>query len=447
MLELNEAHDMCIHYADVGVFYTGRDWASQGNVVRWNYIHDVAIKGGSGAQAIYLDDCDSGETVVGNIVHRCGNRGVLLGGGGDNTFRGNIFIDQPIGIHVDVRGPRGIVFDRPESWNLLAKCQELGYQSPLWQERYPRLARTMDENPLQPMGNSMRDNIMIGCQKPFDLRKEVDPTWLDRANNSEWPLTEFSDLFAGEPPGKLNLTKLPSVWQRVSGFEPIPFDQIGPVNRGAKVTEHVQGVASMNRIVLLAGLFLVTLQSRAAEPQQLTDVAYGSTRGNVLDFYPAKSDKPTPVVLYIHGGGWRGGDKKTNPQAVSRQGHLGRRHQLPLRAERRGGEGRAAGEGAAGRRGPRTAVRPLQGRRMEPRQEAHRRHRRFRRCLHVAVAGLSRRHGRSSRATTPSRAKSTRSTAPPSTVRKSRSIRRNCASGCRTTVTAPTPSGCRAFRA
>ena len=227
VLELNEAHNMCIHYADVGVFYTGRDWASQGNVVRWNYIHDVAVKGGSGAQAIYLDDCDSGETVVGNIVYRCGNRGVLLGGGRDNSLRGNIFIDQPIGIHVDGRGPRGIVFDRPDSWNLLAKCEELGYQSPLWQTRYPRLATILDENPLQPLGNSMHENILIGCKKPFDVRKEVDPKWLDRANNAEYSLTDFPDLFDGVPQPRLHLTKLPAVWQKVAGFEPIPVEKIG----------------------------------------------------------------------------------------------------------------------------------------------------------------------------------------------------------------------------
>src|SRR5262249_30730909 len=28
-----------------------------------------------------------------------------------------------------------------------------------------------------------------------------------------------------------------------------------------------------------------------------------------FDFWQAKSDKPTPVVLLIHGGGWMGGDK------------------------------------------------------------------------------------------------------------------------------------------
>jgi acetyl esterase/lipase len=29
----------------------------------------------------------------------------------------------------------------------------------------------------------------------------------------------------------------------------------------------------------------------------------------VFDFWQAESEKPTPVVLFIHGGGWRGGDK------------------------------------------------------------------------------------------------------------------------------------------
>ena len=39
-------------------------------------------------------------------------------------------------------------------------------------------------------------------------------------------------------------------------------------------------------------------------------VAYGKHEAaRVLDFYQAKSDKPTPLVLFIHGGGWTNGDK------------------------------------------------------------------------------------------------------------------------------------------
>lgn len=39
------------------------------------------------------------------------------------------------------------------------------------------------------------------------------------------------------------------------------------------------------------------------------DVTYGPHERNRLDFWQAKSDKPTPVVVFIHGGGFRSGDK------------------------------------------------------------------------------------------------------------------------------------------
>jgi acetyl esterase/lipase len=39
------------------------------------------------------------------------------------------------------------------------------------------------------------------------------------------------------------------------------------------------------------------------------NVRYGEYERNVLDFWQAKSDKPTPLLFFIHGGGWQGGDK------------------------------------------------------------------------------------------------------------------------------------------
>jgi acetyl esterase/lipase len=76
----------------------------------------------------------------------------------------------------------------------------------------------------------------------------------------------------------------------------------------------------VKHIVFFMALLFVTHQSFAEEPKQLKDVAYGSHPRQVLDFYQAKSDKPTPVVFYIHGGGWQGGDKKTNPKAFLDKG-------------------------------------------------------------------------------------------------------------------------------
>jgi len=73
-------------------------------------------------------------------------------------------------------------------------------------------------------------------------------------------------------------------------------------------------------IVLLVGTMDVSAETpkgtKSIEPTK-SDVAYGPHERNILDFYRAESDKPTPLVIYIHGGGFVGGDKKSiNPAMV-----------------------------------------------------------------------------------------------------------------------------------
>ena len=70
----------------------------------------------------------------------------------------------------------------------------------------------------------------------------------------------------------------------------------------------------MKYALAFAALLLAGIAGRADEPKPLLNVPYGTHPRQVLDFYPAKSDKPTPVVFYIHGGGWQNGDKKMNPK-------------------------------------------------------------------------------------------------------------------------------------
>ncbi len=70
----------------------------------------------------------------------------------------------------------------------------------------------------------------------------------------------------------------------------------------------------MKRILPLLTLSLLGPVLRAENPKEFLNVPYGMHQRQVLDFYQAKSDKPTPVVFYIHGGGWRNGDKKMNPK-------------------------------------------------------------------------------------------------------------------------------------
>ncbi len=52
---------------------------------------------------------------------------------------------------------------------------------------------------------------------------------------------------------------------------------------------------------------LLLLAALAA--QDVKNEKYGPHERNVLDLWKAKSDAPTPLVIFIHGGGFRGGDK------------------------------------------------------------------------------------------------------------------------------------------
>ncbi len=45
-------------------------------------------------------------------------------------------------------------------------------------------------------------------------------------------------------------------------------------------------------------------------PPTHADMVYGSHPSNVLDLWLAPSDTPTPLLVFIHGGGFRGGDKR-----------------------------------------------------------------------------------------------------------------------------------------
>ncbi len=70
------------------------------------------------------------------------------------------------------------------------------------------------------------------------------------------------------------------------------------------------------RRTLAVAVFLACAASAAAQnkfsrPPDLADVRYGPHERNVLDLWKAKSARATPLVIYIHGGGFRAGDKNT----------------------------------------------------------------------------------------------------------------------------------------
>ena len=66
----------------------------------------------------------------------------------------------------------------------------------------------------------------------------------------------------------------------------------------------------------LAGLLLAALLCGGIAPAHGSlgqDLAYGSDRLQRLSFWrPAsKADRPAPLILFVHGGGWKRGDRAT----------------------------------------------------------------------------------------------------------------------------------------
>ena len=230
LIELNEIYDVALETSDVGAVYTGRDWASRGNLLRWNYIHDLPSFGPCGTTGIYLDDCDSGDRLVGNIFYNV-FRAVMIGGGRDNDVVGNVFVDCKQAVHIDARAIGwASKFFGEGSWALEKKAQDFDYKNPPWSTRYPRLARIMDEEPLLPLGNRIEDNVVVDCDTWINWvgeAKKLAPR-LEEGVKNNLILKDKDPGFVDPKAGDFQFKQSSPVWKELPTFQRIPVEKIGP---------------------------------------------------------------------------------------------------------------------------------------------------------------------------------------------------------------------------
>ncbi len=72
-------------------------------------------------------------------------------------------------------------------------------------------------------------------------------------------------------------------------------------------------MASALRAAALLAVACAAAQEAARTSPDFSDQRYGPHPRNVFDLWKARSEGPAPLVLYIHGGGFRAGDKKSIP--------------------------------------------------------------------------------------------------------------------------------------
>jgi hypothetical protein len=222
LVEFNEIYRVCMETDDAGAIYTGRNWTVQGNVIRYNFFHDIGGGPAIGNQAIYLDDCAAGTTCTGNVISRVG-RAFLIGGGRDNLVENNVIIDCRVSLHLDNRGI-GSTATKDENYGTLTReFTTLPILAEPWKSRYPHLPTYLTDQPGYPKYNLIARNLIVRSGK-MELAKEAQElsTFTDNWETPDDP--GFADA------AKLDFALSPDsiAFKQIPGLKAIPFAEIGP---------------------------------------------------------------------------------------------------------------------------------------------------------------------------------------------------------------------------
>ena len=215
VFEFNEMHSVVQQANDAGIMYAGRNPTMRGHLIRHNYFHHIYGYLGRGANGVYLDDMFCSATIRGNLFHEV-HRAILLGGGRDNLVEGNLFVDCPIGVHVDARMLNWAAGSMAGMKQLL---EAMPYREEPWRSRYPQMLTYLDGNYAEPRGNVIVRNVSVGGK--FDGIHAAARPFVEIGTN----LVDEDPRFVDAAKGDFRLRPDSPAW--AMGFQPIPVEKIG----------------------------------------------------------------------------------------------------------------------------------------------------------------------------------------------------------------------------
>ena len=237
LIEYNYIHNVCTETSDAGAMYAGRRWDWSGNIIRYNLVKDIVDKVfGGDPNGIYLDDCLSGQTVIGNILVNITGNSVMCSGK-YNEIRNNIIIgDSPI--YFDTRGMNGdfmqyaLHYPAAFMWRELRKVD---YLSDVMRLMAPVNVLTLEQSGLSkakddpgtPSYNTVTDNIMYDEGRIHSSPART-PDITKTTGNVQSNVCYSEDPgFTDAAGGDYSLRSDSVVFRDIPGFESIPFSQIG----------------------------------------------------------------------------------------------------------------------------------------------------------------------------------------------------------------------------
>ena len=227
LIEYNEVHSMGYEGGEMGAFYCGRNWTLSGNILRYNYLHDIYNPCPQRNRAFMLDDGAAGITMIGNLIVRVAE-GISLSGI-NNAIDNNLFVDCYPAIGCWGGAAAFPPFDpkaghNPTMWPPL---QELALDQPPWSVRFPEML-------------PLREAIRTGGPVPPECRARItrnivwqgDPAWAGFHMTQDKAAWVIADNLVGEDPLFVDAAKgdyrlRPESPALKLGFKPIPVEKIG----------------------------------------------------------------------------------------------------------------------------------------------------------------------------------------------------------------------------
>lgn len=168
----NEIYDVVTTASDAGAIYAGRSFAEYGNVVKYNFFHNIGMIGEKAsfvASSLFLDDMESGTEFSNNISvvnNYSQTAGIEIGGGIDVVVNGNTFVASEKDIMAEDRSTSRVT-DWENYINTTLKLNTVDYKNPTYMAKYPQTAGILDRilanNNVLKLENTITNNLTVDC--------------------------------------------------------------------------------------------------------------------------------------------------------------------------------------------------------------------------------------------------------------------------------------------
>lgn len=241
IIEYNNIHDVVLQSSDAGAIYTGFNYSTYGNVVRYNCVYNIG-SGDFTPNAIYFDDNTSGQTAYGNVLINIPGYAFLIGGGRDNKVTDNLIINAQKGIDYDDRAYDGYHNDgwysknvkEPDGrlWVLMKEAKALNEK---WNHKYEGIDRMHQDYSkeddegfaVNPSGSTVTGNVIIKKDgKIGDIADSV-YKYSNVSGNFTYKLKNAEEFFEDMKNGNFTFAENSQLLKDNPKLKEISFEKIG----------------------------------------------------------------------------------------------------------------------------------------------------------------------------------------------------------------------------